>query len=50
MTWAWQGKVVLVTDGDTIVLLTEDRIQVRIRLYGIDAPESAKLQFKVKIY
>ena len=40
LIWAWQGKVVHVTDGDTIVVLTEDKEQIRIRLYGIDAPES----------
>jgi micrococcal nuclease len=39
-TWAWQGKVIHVTDGDTIVVLTEDKEQVRIRLFGIDTPES----------
>jgi micrococcal nuclease len=32
--------VVHVTDGDTIVVLTDDKEQIRIRLYGIDAPES----------
>jgi micrococcal nuclease len=40
VSWAWQGKVVHVTDGDTIVVLTEDKEQVSIRLYGIDTPES----------
>ena len=40
LTWAWQGKVVHLTDGDTIVVLTDDKEQVRIRLYGIDTPES----------
>ena len=33
------GKVVKVTDGDTITALTADNEQERIRLYGIDAPE-----------
>lgn len=33
------GKVVGVTDGDTIKILTSERQQVKVRLYGIDAPE-----------
>lgn len=33
------GKVVGVTDGDTIKILTPERHQVKVRLYGIDAPE-----------
>jgi len=33
------GKVVSVADGDTITVL-QDRTQHRIRLYGIDCPES----------
>lgn len=33
-------KVVAVTDGDTITCLTADRKQEKIRLQGIDAPES----------
>ena len=32
------GKVVAVTDGDTITVLVEQR-QVKVRLNGIDAPE-----------
>jgi endonuclease YncB( thermonuclease family) len=34
------GRVVKVSDGDTITLLNADNAQVRVRLYGIDAPES----------
>lgn len=35
---AWPGKVVNVSDGDTITVLHEGR-QERIRIYGIDCPE-----------
>lgn len=34
------GRVVAVADGDTITVLTVDRVRERIRLAGIDAPES----------
>jgi micrococcal nuclease len=33
------GKVVGITDGDTFTILTEDKNEERIRLYGIDCPE-----------
>jgi len=33
------GRVVSVADGDTITVLDADRVQHRIRLAGIDAPE-----------
>ncbi|MDD0848760.1 thermonuclease family protein [Campylobacter sp. 46490-21] len=33
------GKVVRVADGDTITILTDSKEQVKIRLFGIDAPE-----------
>jgi endonuclease YncB( thermonuclease family) len=36
------GRVVGVTDGDTLTLLTGARQQVRIRLAEIDAPESSQ--------
>lgn len=35
----WQGLVVGVPDGDTIVVRDERGRDVRVRLYGIDAPE-----------
>jgi endonuclease YncB( thermonuclease family) len=35
-----KGKVIRVSDGDTIVILTESNRQVKIRLHGIDCPES----------
>ncbi|EGY25168.1 yeaA protein [Desulfovibrio sp. A2] len=35
----WQGRVVSVPDGDTIVVRDEHGNDVRVRLYGIDAPE-----------
>lgn len=34
------GKVVKVTDDDTITVLTADNVQVKVRLDGIDASES----------
>ena len=33
------GKVVSVTDGDTIKVLDSTSIQYKVRLTGIDAPE-----------
>lgn len=34
-----EGKVVAVSDGDTITVLDRDHRQIKIRLSGIDAPE-----------
>ncbi len=38
LSWAWQGKVVGVADGDTISVLHDGKGE-KIRLYGVDAPE-----------
>ena len=37
-SFAWQGKVVGVTDGDTITVMHDD-VGENIRLYGVDSPE-----------
>ena len=36
------GRVVSVTDGDTVTVLDASRIQHKIRLAGIDAPEKSQ--------
>ncbi len=36
------GKVVGITDGDTIIVLTDSRTQLKVRLEGIDCPESGQ--------
>jgi endonuclease YncB( thermonuclease family) len=35
----WEGTTVRVVDGDTIAVLTPERVQVRVRLAQVDAPE-----------
>jgi micrococcal nuclease len=37
-----EGTVRAVYDGDTIMLVTRESSRVKTRLYGIDAPETAK--------
>lgn len=38
LSWAWQGKVISIPDGDTILILHDGK-EEKIRLYGIDSPE-----------
>jgi endonuclease YncB( thermonuclease family) len=38
----FSGRVVGVSDGDTLTVLTADKRQVKVRLHGIDAPESGQ--------
>ena len=33
------GRVVAIADGDTLTILTTDRVQHRVRLAGIDTPK-----------
>jgi len=40
--YAWVGKVVSVTDGDTIKVFNGEYGQVKIRFYGIDTPEKGQ--------
>jgi len=37
------GTVTKVTDGDTIHVTTPERTKLKVRLYGIDAPETPKV-------
>lgn len=37
-----EGIVKAVYDGDTVMLATRDQSRLKVRLYGIDAPETAK--------
>lgn len=39
---SFTGKVVGVADGDTITVLREGNVQVKVRLDGVDCPEKAQ--------
>ena len=44
---AWAGRIIegvvrAVYDGDTLLLATRQQSHLKVRLYGIDAPETAK--------
>ena len=36
------GRIVGVHDGDTLTLLTAEKVEVKVRLWGIDAPETGQ--------
>lgn len=38
ISWAWQGKVLSVIDGDTLTVARTSKGE-RVRLYGVDCPE-----------
>src|SRR5262245_56976526 len=38
----YTGRVVGISDGDTLTVLRDGRTQVKVRLHGIDAPESGQ--------
>lgn len=38
--WAWPGKVISVHDGDTITVERPDGTREKIRLFGVDCPET----------
>lgn len=40
--FALDGKVVGVSDGDTVTVLSIDKQQIKVRLYGVDCPEKAQ--------
>jgi len=40
------GTITKVTDGDTVHLTTPEQTKLKVRLYGIDAPETDKIDHK----
>ncbi len=44
------GKVVSVTDGDTAVVATRTGKSLRVRFYGVDAPERATDEWPTQAY
>ena len=42
VAFGFPAKVVHVSDGDTITVLTQDKREVRVRLFGVDTPEKGQ--------
>ena len=40
------GTVIKVSDGDSIQILTPEQTKLKVRLYGIDAPETPKINHR----
>lgn len=41
-----EGVVTRVSDGDTVQVMTTEGTKIRVRLYGLDAPETEKRDYK----
>jgi endonuclease YncB( thermonuclease family) len=46
-TWVREGRVVAIQDGDTFTLLESEKVQVKIRFAGTDAPEKGQPFYRV---
>jgi endonuclease YncB( thermonuclease family) len=44
-----EGVVKQVVDGDTVHVVTNEGTKLKVRLYGIDAPETAKMNRKAGV-
>ena len=44
-----EGRVVAVTDGDTVRLLSVSNVEYKVRLSGIDAPENGTVLADIKV-